>query len=47
MDGASRFKRKQLKSIELRKKIEKYGLRATFILAVIMLLAVFVAYTFL
>ena len=44
MDGASKFKRKQLKAIEMRKKIAKYGLWAAYALAVIMAIAVCVVY---
>lgn len=47
MDGASKFKRNSLLAIERRKKIAKYGLRAGYILAIIMVLAVIIAYTFL
>jgi type IV secretory pathway component VirB8 len=47
MDGASKFKRNSLLAIERQKKIAKYGLRAGYILAIIMVLAVIIAYTFL
>lgn len=47
MDGASKFKRNSLLAIERRKKIAKYSLRAGYILAIIMVLAVIIAYTFL
>mgnify|MGYP006873119151 CR=1 FL=1 len=45
MDAASKFKRQQLKSIELRKKTEKYLFRGLCILAVIMAILVVLAYT--
>lgn len=44
MDGASKFKRKQLQAIERRKKLAKYGLWAAYALAIIMAIAVFVVY---
>ena len=47
MDGASKFKRNSLLAIERQKKIAKYSLRAGYILAIIMVLAVIIAYTFL
>ena len=47
MDGASKFKYKQLRNIELQRKFEKYGLRAACILAIAMVLIVIVCYAFL
>lgn len=46
-DGATKFKRTSLAAIDRRKAIEKYGKIALFILAVLMGLAVVVAYKFL
>ena len=44
MDGASKFKRKQLQAIERRKKLAKYGLWSAYALAIIMAIAVIVVY---
>lgn len=46
MDGASKFKRKNLMAIERRKKMAKYGLWVMYALAALMVLAVIVAYGF-
>lgn len=45
MDSASKFKRKNLLAIERRRKFAKYGLWAGYALAILMGLAVIVAYT--
>jgi hypothetical protein len=45
MDGASKFKRQSLLAIERRKKIEKYGIRIAYIVAILMAIAVLVVYT--
>lgn len=45
MDGASKFKRKNLLAIERRKKIQKWLFRVLCVIAVIMGLAVVAAYT--
>lgn len=47
MDGASKFKYQQLKSIQRRRWLEKYSMRALLILAAVMVTAVIVCYTFL
>ena len=45
MDGASKFKRKNLLAIERRRKFAKYGLWTAYVLALLMGIAVVVAYT--
>ena len=45
-DGASRFKERSLNAIVLRRKIEKWLKVALFIIAAIMVIAVFYVYKF-
>lgn len=47
MDGASKFKRKNLMALERQKKFAKYGLIVGYVIAALMGIAVIVAYTFL
>ncbi len=45
MDDATRFKYNSLRSIQMKKKLAKYGLRTLFVIAIIMAILVVLAYT--
>jgi len=43
-DGASRFKERSLNAIVIRKKLEKWGMIALTIVAILMIIALFAVY---
>ena len=45
-DGASLFRERSLNAIELRRKLEKWGKRILLLLAILMMIAVALVYTF-